>query len=473
MFDTLSDRLGTVLGGLGKRGKLDEESISRAMREIRLALLEADVELGVVNTFVERVREQALGEAVLKSLTPGQQVVKVVHDELTELLGGDTAELELGRSSVILLAGLQGSGKTTTAAKLALQLKGQGRKPALVAADLARPAAIDQLEQLGAQIDVPVYRTETTDPVVAAREGLERARADHRDTIIVDTAGRLQVDEALMDELEHVRDATSPTNALLVLDAMTGQQAAAVAIRFQEKIAFDGVILTKLDGDARGGAALSVRTVTGRPIMFASTGEKLDQIEVFHPERMASRILGMGDVLTLIERAEQASSEEETARFEAQMRKGQFTFDDFLQAQRMLRRMGPLQGVLKMMPGMGQLADADIDENRLKRVEAIVLSMTPRERSLPHVIDGRRRQRIAAGSGVAVQEVNQLLEARKMMEKMMGQVGKGKMPSIPGLGPMPGGTAGALPGGPPAVAPLERRSGTKKRKANKRRSGRR
>ncbi|HEX4519347.1 MAG TPA: signal recognition particle protein [Gaiellaceae bacterium] len=476
MFDTLSDRLSGALGGISKRGKLDEESISRAMREIRLALLEADVELGVVNTFVERVRERALGEEVLKSLTPGQQVVKVVHDELTELLGTDTAELNLGRSSVILLAGLQGSGKTTAAAKLARRLKEQGRKPALVAADLARPAAIDQLEQLGAQIDVPVYRTDTSDPVVAAREGLERARADHRDTVIVDTAGRLQVDDALMDELEHVRDATSPTNALLVLDAMTGQQAAAVATAFQEKIAFDGVVLTKLDGDARGGAALSVRTVTGRPIMFASTGEKLDQIEVFHPDRMASRILGMGDVLTLIERAEQASSEEENARFEAQMRKGQFTFDDFLQAQKMLRRMGPLQGVLKMMPGMGQLADADIDENRLKRVEAIVLSMTPRERSLPHVIDGRRRQRIAAGSGVAVQEVNQLLEARKMMEKMMGQVGKGKMPSLPGMGALPGGMGTGMPGiqaGPPGVAPLERRSGGKKRKANKRRSGRR
>jgi signal recognition particle subunit SRP54 len=463
VFDTLSDRLGTALGGLSKRGRLDDESISRAMREIRLALLEADVELGVVSTFVERVRQRALGEEVLKSLTPGQQVVKVVHDELTDLLGAETAELDLGRSSVILLAGLQGSGKTTTAAKLALRLKEQGRKPALVPADLARPAAIDQLEQLGAQIDVPVYRIDTTDPVVAAREGLERARADHRDTVIIDTAGRLQVDEALMDELEHVRDATSPTNALLVLDAMTGQQAAAVATAFQEKIAFDGVVLTKLDGDARGGAALSVRTVTGRPIMFASTGEKLDQIEVFHPDRMASRILGMGDVLTLIERAEQASSEEETARFEAQMRKGQFTFDDFLQAQKMLRRMGPLQGVLKMMPGMGQLADADLDENKLKRVE----------RSLPHVIDGRRRQRVAAGSGVAVQEVNQLLEARKMMEKMMGQVGKGKMPSLPGLTGMPGGMPGGIAGGPPAVAPLERRSGGKKRKANKRRSGRR
>src|SRR4051812_3355105 len=343
------------------------------MREIRLALIEADVELGVVRTFVDGVRERARGEEVLKSLTAGQMVVKAVHDELTELLGEDTAELELGQFSVILLAGLQGSGKTTAAAKLALQLKNQGRKPGLIPADLARPAAVDQLEQLGAQIDVPVYRIDTTDPVEAARQGLERASADRLDTVIVDTAGRLQVDEALMDELVRVRDTVKPTNALLVLDAMTGQQAATVAQTFQERIEFDGVILTKLDGDARGGAALSVKTVTGRPIMFASTGEKLDQLEVFHPERMASRILGMGDVLTLIERAEQATSEEEAQRLEAQMRKGQFTFDDFLQAQKMLRRMGPLGGVMKLIPGMGQIADLDVDEDRLKRVEAIVL----------------------------------------------------------------------------------------------------
>jgi signal recognition particle subunit SRP54 len=481
VFDTLSERLGSALGDLRKRGKLDDETISRAMREIRLALIEADVELGVVRTFVDGVRERARGEEVLKSLTPGQMVVKAVHDELTELLGEDTVELELGQFSVILLAGLQGSGKTTAAAKLALQLKNQGRRPGLVAADLARPAAIDQLEQLGAQIDVPVYRTDTTDPVEAARQGLERASSDRLDTIIVDTAGRLQVDEALMDELVRVRDQAKPSNALLVLDAMTGQQAAAVAKTFQERIDFDGVILTKLDGDARGGAALSVKSVTGRPIMFASTGEKLDQLEVFHPERMASRILGMGDVLTLIERAEQATSEDEAKRLEAQMRKGQFTFDDFLQAQKMLRRMGPLGGIMKLIPGMGQIADLDVDENRLKRVEAIVLSMTPRERAMPHTIDGHRRARIAAGSGVTVPEVNQLLEARKMMEKMMGQVGKGKMPSLPGLGSLPGmggpGTGdlglGGMPGAPTGVAPLERRHGGKKRKANKKRSGRR
>ncbi|HUK44451.1 MAG TPA: signal recognition particle protein [Gaiellaceae bacterium] len=468
MFDTLSDRLGSALGDLRKRGRLDEESISRAMREIRLALLEADVNLDVVRAFVERVRERALGEEVLKGLNQGQHVVKVVHEELTDLLGSDTAELDLGRNSVILLAGLQGSGKTTAAAKLALQLREQGRKPGLVAADLQRPAAVDQLEQLGAQIDVPVYRTDTLDPVAAAREGIERARADRLDTVIVDTAGRIQIDAELMDELERVRDATSPTNALLVLDAMTGQQAVEVARVFEERIAFDGVVLTKLDGDARGGAALSVKSVTGRPIMFASTGEKLDALEVFHPDRMASRILGMGDVLTLIERAEQATSAEEAARMEAQLRKGRFTFDDFLQAQRMLRRMGPLQGVLKMMPGMGQLADMDVDESRLKQVEAIVLSMTPRERAIPHTIDGHRRRRIANGSGTTVQDVNQLLEARKMMERMMGQMGKGKMPALPGLGEV-----GGTPGGPAAPAPLQRRSRPKKRKGNKRRSGRR
>jgi signal recognition particle subunit SRP54 len=472
MFDTLSDRLGSALGDLRRKGKLDEESISRAMREIRLALLEADVNLDVVRSFVERVRERALGEEVLKGLTPGQHVVKVVHEELTDLLGAETAELDLGARAVILLAGLQGSGKTTAAAKLAKQLKAQGRKPGLVAADLQRPAAIDQLEQLGAQIDVPVYRTDTTDPVEAARAGLERASEDRLDTVIVDTAGRIEIDDELMDELERVRDVSSPTNALLVLDAMTGQQAVEVATAFQERIAYDGVILTKLDGDARGGAALSVKSVTGRPVMYASTGEKLDALEVFHPDRMASRILGMGDVLTLIERAEQATSADEAARMEAQLRKGQFTFDDFLQAQRMLRRMGPLQGILKMMPRMGQLADMDLDESRIKRVEAIVLSMTPRERAIPHSIDGHRRARIANGSGTSVQEVNQLLEARKMMEKMMGQMGKGKMPSLPGLGDL-GGMPGAMPGGAPGVAPLSRRTPPKKRKGNKKRSGRR
>jgi signal recognition particle subunit SRP54 len=456
VFDALSDRLSASLGDLRKRGKLDDEAISRAMREIRLALLEADVNLDVVRDFVARVRERAVGEEVLKSLTPGQQVVKIVSDELTDLMGTGATSLALGRFSVILLAGLQGSGKTTTAAKLALQLRAQGRKPGLVAADLQRPAAIDQLEQLGRQIDVPVYRTDTQDPVEAATQGLARAREAGLDTVIVDTAGRIQIDQALMDELGRVRDAVRPTNVLLVLDAMTGQEAVNVAKAFDEQIAFDGVILTKLDGDARGGAALSVKSVTGKPIMFASTGEKLDALEVFHPDRMASRILGMGDVLTLIERAEQAASEDEQAAMEARMRKGQFTFDDFLQAQKMLRRMGPLQGVLKLIPGLGaQLGDLDVDESRLKRVEAMVLSMTPEERAVPHLIDGKRRQRIARGSGTQVPELNQLLEARKMMERAMKQMGKGKMPSLAGLPTAPGG------------APTTRHPGSKRKKTKR------
>jgi signal recognition particle subunit SRP54 len=459
VFDALSDRLGTVLGDLRKRGRLDEEAISRAMREIRLALLEADVNLDVVRDFVARVRERALGEDVLKSLTPGQQVVKVVHEELTGLLGGEAAEPKL--DGTILLAGLQGSGKTTAAAKLARLLKSQGRKPGLVAADLQRPAAIDQLEQLGAQIGVPVYRTETSDPVEAASKGLERARADGLDSVIVDTAGRLQIDEELMDELVRVRDATKPATTILVLDSMTGQEAVNVATAFEERLDFDGVLLTKLDGDARGGAALSVKSVTGKPILFGSTGEKLDALEVFHPDRMASRILGMGDVLTLIERAEQAASVDEQAEMEARMRKGQFTFDDFLSAQKMLRRMGPLQGVLKMIPGMSELPAADVDEGHLKRVEAIVLSMTPHERAVPHAIDGRRRERIARGSGSTVPEVNQLLEARKMMEKMMKQLSSGKMPSLPGLGGMPG-----MPG--PGQT---RHPGSKKAKAKRKAKG--
>jgi signal recognition particle subunit SRP54 len=437
VFDSLADKLQGALGDLRKKGKLDEESISRAMREIRLALLEADVNFTVVRDFVARVREQALGESVLKSLTPGQQVVKVVHDELTALMGEGASGLAFGKFTVILLAGLQGSGKTTTSAKLALELRKQGRKPGLVAADLQRPAAIDQLEQLGAQIGVPVYRpvvengAVTKDAVAAVRSGIERARAEGLDTVIVDTAGRLQIDEELMVELARVRDEAKPHNILLVLDAMTGQEAVNVAQAFDERIAFDGVILTKLDGDARGGAALSVKAITGKPIKFASTGEKLDALEVFHPDRMASRILGMGDVLTLIERAEAAVEEDEQADLEKRLAAGQFSFDDFLKAYKMLRRMGPLQGLLKMIPGMSaQIGDVEIDERQMGRVEGIVLSMTPQERRSPIVIDGKRRIRIAKGSGSTVEQVNQLLEARKQMEKMMKQMGRGKMPAL-------------------------------------------
>jgi signal recognition particle subunit SRP54 len=434
VFDTLSDKLQHALGDLRGKGRLEEEAISKAMREIRLALLEADVNFQVVKEFVAQVRERATGQDVLKGLDAGQQVVKIVHEELTNLMGSGDSRLAFGKPpTVILMAGLQGSGKTTTSAKLALKLRKDGKKPALVAADLQRPAAIDQLETLGRQLQIPVYRTDTKDPVEAAKRGLDAAREAGQDVVIVDTAGRLHVDQELMEELVRVRNATKPMNILLVLDAMTGQEAVNVALAFQEQVAFDGVVLTKLDGDARGGAALSVRQVTGRPIKYVSVGEKLDQLEEFYPDRMASRILGMGDVLTLIEKAEAAVEEDEQAAMEARMRAGIFTFDDFLSAQKMLKKMGPLQGVIKMIPGLGnQLKDVDIDERQLARVEAIVLSMTPKERSMPHLIDGSRRQRIAAGSGQTIQDVNKLLSARKQMEKMMKQMGKGKMPTLPG-----------------------------------------
>jgi signal recognition particle subunit SRP54 len=432
MFDTLGDKLNAALGPLRSRGKLDEEVISRSMREIRLALLEADVNFRVVKDFVARVKERALGQDVARSLTPGQQVVKIVHEELATLMGTGDSKLVFASKgpTVILLAGLQGSGKTTAAAKLALLLRKEDRAPALVAADLQRPAAVEQLQQLGRQIQIPVFTG--TEPVEAAKVGIQQASAQGRDVVIVDTAGRLQIDEDLMAELGRIKDAVKPTNVLLVLDAMTGQEAVSVAEAFQERVAFDGVVLTKLDGDARGGAALSVKAVTGKPVKLASVGEKLDQLEYFYPDRMASRILGMGDVLTLIERAEEAASEEDQAAMEARMRAGEFSFDDFLTSYRMLRKMGPLKGVLGMIPGVGnQLKGLDVDEGELSRVEAIVLSMTPQERRMPHLIDGSRRKRIAAGSGTDIQQVNKLLSARKQMQKMMKQMGKGKMPGLP------------------------------------------
>jgi signal recognition particle subunit SRP54 len=458
VFDTLSDRLQSALGDLRKRGRLDEEAISRAMREVRLALLEADVNFEVVKDFVDRVRERALGADVLRSLTPGQQVVKIVHEELTSLMGAGDSRLAFASRppTVILLAGLQGSGKTTAAAKLALLLRKEGRKPGLVAADLQRPAAIDQLQQLGRQIGVTVF-TGNDDPVAVSRAGVEGAKAEGLDVVILDTAGRLHVDEELMEELAAIRDATKPTNVLLVLDAMTGQDAVRVAEAFAERVAFDGVVLTKLDGDARGGAALSVKAVTGKPIKLASVGEQLDQLEYFHPDRMASRILGMGDVLSLIEKAEAAVEDDDRDEMERRMMQGEFTFDDFLRSYKMLRRMGPLQGVLKMIPGLGKQLEGlgEVDERQLARVEGIVLSMTPKERRLPHVIDGSRRKRIAAGSGTTVEQVNQLLEGRKQMAKMMKQLGKGKMPALPGE---PQGQNG--PG----------RSATKKKKSKRKKS---
>src|ERR671911_2977529 len=432
MFDTLGDKLNAALGPLRGRGKLDEEVISRAMREIRLALLEADVNFKVVKDFVARVKERATGQDVARSLTPGQQVVKIVHEELTELMGAGSSKLAIAAKppTVILLAGLQGSGKTTAAAKLALLLRKENHTPALVAADLQRPAAVDQLEQLGRQIQVPVWTG--ADPVKAVTQGIQRAKDQGADVVILDTAGRLHVDEELMDELARVRDAARPTNVLLVLDAMTGQEAVSVAESFFDRIAFDGVVLTKLDGDARGGAALSVRAVTGKPVKFVSIGEKLDQLEYFYPDRMASRILGMGDVLTLIERAEEAASEEDQAAMEARMRAGEFSFDDFLTSYRMLRKMGPLKGVLGMIPGVGnQLKGLDVDEGELSRVEAIVLSMTPQERRMPHLIDGSRRKRIAAGGGTHNPQGEKVPSGRKEMQKMMKEMGKGKMPGLP------------------------------------------
>jgi signal recognition particle subunit SRP54 len=468
MFDALSEKLQSALGDLRGRGVLDEEAISRAMREVRLALLEADVNFGVVKDFVARVRELALGEEVTKSLTPGQQVVKIVHDELARLLGEGTSQIAFAQRppTTILLAGLQGSGKTTAAGKLALLLEKEGRKPALVAADLQRPAAIDQLIQLGQQVGVPVYADERSDPVKAVHDGIERAREDGRDVVILDTAGRLHVDEPLMEELAAVRKEAKPTNVLLVLDAMTGQEAVNVAQAFQERIEFDGVVMTKLDGDARGGAALSVKAVTGKPIKLASVGEKLDQLEWFHPDRMAGRILGMGDVLTLIERAEAAVEEDEKEELERRMMAGEFSFDDFLKSYKMLRRMGPLQGVLKLIPGLGKQLDGldQVDEKQLARVEAMILSMTPHERRVPHVIDGSRRKRIAAGSGTTVEQVNQLIEARRQMAKMMKMMGSGKMPSLPGMGT----GAPTMPSGAPRPSATRKASSKRKKRKTKR-----
>jgi len=434
MFDTLSDKLQATLGDLRGHGTLSEEDLSKAMREIRLALLEADVNFQVVKDFVARVKERAAGAEVTKSLTPGQEVVKIVHDELTAIMGQGGSKLAFaGRPpTIILLAGLQGSGKTTAAAKLALLLRKEGKTPALVAADLQRPAAIDQLDQLGKQIQIPVYLDRSTkDAVKVAKEGLDQARAQGRDVLIVDTAGRLHIDEELMNELAAVRKELKPHNILLVLDSMTGQDAVAVAEAFAERIDFDGIVLTKLDGDARGGAALSVKAVTDKPVKLASTGEKLDQLEYFHPDRMASRILGMGDVLTLIERAEAAAEEDEQAALEKRLMQGRFTFEDFLQAYKMMRKMGPMKSLIGMIPGMGkQLQGVDVDERQLSRVEAMVLSMTAEERRNPEIIKGSRRARIAAGSGTSVQQVNQLLQMRKQMEKMMKQMGRGKMPNL-------------------------------------------
>jgi signal recognition particle subunit SRP54 len=438
VFETLSDKLQGVFSGLKGRGKLTDSDIDQAMRAIRLSLLEADVSLPVVKQLTTAIGERARGQEVLASLTPDQQVVKIVNEELTRLMGETSVGLPIAPRppTIVLMAGLQGSGKTTHAAKLARHYQAQGRAPLMVACDVHRPAAAEQLAVLGEQIGVPVHREDgERDAVAIAQRGLAQARATMRDLVIVDTAGRIVIDREMMDELVRVRDAIGPTAVVLVLDAMTGQDAVNVAKAFQEAVQFDGVILTKLDGDARGGAALSVRAITGRPIFFVGVGEKVDALEPFHPDRMASRILGMGDVLSLIEKAQQTVDVDEAKRLEKKILGGQMTLDDFLGQMKQVRKMGPIGQLLGMMPGFGKLAkakDVEVDERQLDRIEAIIQSMTPHERRRPEVINGSRRRRIATGSGTSVQEVNQLLSQFAQMRKLMKRIGKGGLPPMLG-----------------------------------------
>lgn len=435
MFDALTDKLQAAFAGLRGRGKLTEPDIDRAMRAIRLSLLEADVSLPVVKRLTAAIAERARGAEVMESLTPDQQVVKIVSDELTALMGESNVALPLASKppTIVLMAGLQGSGKTTCCAKLARHFVSQGRAPMLVAADVHRPAAAEQLAVLGDQIGVPVHREESRDAVAIARNGVDAARRAGRDLVIVDTAGRLSIDADMMDELVRIREAIQPTSVVLVVDAMTGQTAVEVAQAFADAVDFDGVALTKLDGDARGGAALSVRAVTGKPILFVGTGEKVDALEPFHPDRMASRILGMGDVMSLIEKAQATVDEDDARRLEAKIRGGSLTLEDFLEQMRQVRRMGPMSQVLGMIPGFRSAArarDLTVDEGQLDRIEAIIQSMTPGERRHPEIINGSRRRRIAAGSGTSVQEVNQLLSQFKQMRKLMKQIGRGGMPAL-------------------------------------------
>ncbi len=439
MFDSLSDRLGAVVGKLRNRGRLSEADVDEILAEIRTALLEADVNVAVVRNVLARIREKSVGEAMSKVLDPAQQVVKTVQAELIGLLGGETLKITYASQppTVVLMAGLQGSGKTTSAAKLAAWFKKQGRQPMLVGADLQRPAAVEQLRVLGQQVGVPVFSA-PGDPVETARLGLEEARRLGRNVLIVDTAGRLAIDEEMMEEVRRISETVTPRYTFLVVDAMTGQDAVGVAEAFNETLAIDGVILSKLDGDARGGAALSVKEVIGKPIAFAATGEKLDAFEQFRfvdrfrekvIDRMASRILGMGDMLSLIEQAEQVFEKEEAEKAAKKLVDGKFTLDDFLEQLQQLKKMGPLQNVLGMLPGVGaQLKGAEIGDDQVKRTEAIIRSMTPAERENPQIINGSRRTRIAKGSGAQVQDVNRLVKQFAEMQKMMKQFG-GRLPS--------------------------------------------
>jgi len=438
LFDSLSEKLQQTLADVRQRGTLTEEDVNAAMREIRLALLEADVNFKVVRQFTKTVKERCLGSDVVGQLNPGQQVVKIVNEELTALMGGAAGGITFSPRppTVILMAGLQGSGKTTATAKLAKHLKENNKSSVAVAAcDVYRPAAVDQLIKVGGQAGAEVYEQGTDkDPVDIARWALDKAKMDGKDVLIVDTSGRLHVDERLMQELKDIRKAVKPHAILLVVDAMTGQDAVNVAEQFSEAVDFDGVVMSKLDGDARGGAALSVKAVTGKPILFASTGEKLENFEKFHPDRMAQRILGMGDVLSFIETAEKQIDEDRAKELERKLRKDEFTFEDFLDQMKMMRKMGPLQSLLGMIPGMGaQMRNVKIDERELDRIEAIVLSMTPEERRRPQMINGSRRARIARGSGTSVQQVNGLIKQFAQMRKVMKQLGRGRMPDLGAL----------------------------------------
>ena len=474
MFESLTDRFEGIFSQLSRKGKLTESDVDDALREIRVALLEADVNLTVVKSLRSRIKERAVGEAVHAALNPAQQVIKIVNEELTAALGGDTIDIAYSTKppTVVLMAGLQGSGKTTSSAKLARWFKSQGRNPLMVGADLQRPAAVEQLRTLGRQIDVPVF-SEPSDPVAVAGAAIEEARAQGRDVVIVDTAGRLAIDEELMEEVRRISETVEPDYTFLVVDAMTGQDAVNVAEAFHQKLALDGVILTKLDGDARGGAALSVKEVVGRPIAFAATGEKLEDFDLFHPERMASRILGMGDMLTLIEKAEQTYDQQEAEEAAAKMLEGQFTLDDFLEQMQQLKKMGPLNNLVGMLPGLPkEMRDVDVDDRELGKVEAIIRSMTRDERTDPKIIDASRRSRIAKGSGTNPNQVSQLVAQFAEMQKMMKRFGgmgtkKAKKPKRKGRGKAGKGGGRTTPKGgkQPIASGRVTPKGTKSKKA--------
>ncbi len=436
MFETLSNKLESIFKRLKGKGLLKEEDVELALKEIRLALLEADVNFKVVKDFVQKIKEKAIGKEVLESLTPGQQVVKIVNEELCELLGKTNSRIQLSPNppTVLMLVGLHGSGKTTTAAKLAKNFKKEGRRPLLVAADLQRPAAIDQLVTLGSQINVPVYSSkEIKDPVSLCEESIKKARLDARDVVIFDTAGRLHIDESLMTELRKIKEKVFPREVILVADAMTGQDAVNIARNFDEQVGIDGIILTKMDGDARGGAALSMRAITGKPIKFIGVGEKIDMLESFYPERISSRILGMGDVLSLIEKAQKSFDEKEAEKLQKAIIDESFTFDDLREHLKKLRGMGPLENILSMIPGFNKMKNLEVDEKELVKVEAIINSMTKKERKNHNIIDGSRRKRIATGSGTTVADVNrvikQYIEIKKMLKMFKGKKGI-KMPKF-------------------------------------------